>query len=659
MFRIVKFPTTILALTFITAPLVKAQLEAASDITAYLELSPSDPSVTWPDEETSNQLAPNYTATLEVTVVEEEEIDCITYALSGDPTVTPLSSDPDAVWTESGSVYSITNTAKDLADASLSLTCTWSPQGGGSGGNGQGSADISGSLDAEIKLLDSAVEWSFQRTRQWAEDGKEISFGITMTDDNGHGLERWTLDSFTATEATPQDPGWQIIPMAMPPGGSSWLRMANASSDIPSKGKISLVYNDGSEEERVSEDEIAFIEIKLNTVGFVGQGNLEIKSDDDALVGYPKPHWNDPDGDGDFADGHSHPVAYKSDTKLTLSPVWTLNPNVDGVQITVRASGTDSISIEPQVTRIDDGKVDLQNPAEANPKFVANKVRYWEEFEMKFEASFTTENEWVDVGTSNNQLYVTRRAPTAPALFHTVIHLGCSNADGLTTESQIVNSVWSLFKNLDVSRVDGSKLHYYENYNCLGGFTSTLLQTKDGQCRTWVLFLMDCLKVHGIQRNNNLVSFDMPLEDEGLIVDRWHFEGSGTSGKSHHPYYGIKDSPFISNTSYDWSWTEVSDLDGIEGQNTDNPASYFGNHELLFIDGTYYDPSYGKTYSSKDNFHTSSLAGFWRESTKIVYESETFDINGDGDREDLFLKSVILFKKPSLPTPLIETRSTH
>ena len=43
------------------------------------------------------------------------------------------------------------------------------------------------------------------------------------------------------------------------------------------------------------------------------------------------------------------------------------------------------------------------------------------------------------------------------------------------------------------------------------------------------------------------------------------------------------------------------------------PAAMFANHALAFANGTYYDPSYGRTYSDLQKFESAALDGFWRE----------------------------------------------
>jgi len=235
----------------------------AEDLDGQLEIRPSSPTASWPESGQSNELAPNYTATISVTVIESERVGGVNYTLSSGPDATTGSSDTNVVWTENGTTFSITNTAADTASATMTLTCIWSPERGEGGGEGPGPEDIHGQADADVQLLDSVVDWDFDRTRQWADGEKDLEFTITVTDDNGFGLERWQLTEFSATEADPSDPGWVFFPVAS--DGPAWMMTSTVLSSNPSKGKVKMEYNDGSDEERTSTEEIAFFLVEFIT----------------------------------------------------------------------------------------------------------------------------------------------------------------------------------------------------------------------------------------------------------------------------------------------------------------------------------------------------------------------------------------------------------
>jgi hypothetical protein len=563
-------------------------ITAAEDLDGELEIRPSAPEASWPGAGQSNELAPNYTATISVTVVESEQDGGVNYTLSSGPDATTGSSDPNVVWTKSGTTFSITNTAADTASATMTLTCVWSPEGGDGGGEGPGPEDIPGQADADVQLLDSVVDWDFDRTRQWADGEKDIEFTVTITDGNGFGLERWELTEFSATEADPSDPAWAFFPVAS--NGPAWIMTSTVLTYTPSKGKVKIEYDDGSDEERTSTEEIAFIEIKLVKVGFEGAGNRPIKSDDGG-TDYTAPHWNDPDGDGDPSDGHAHPVAYVSDTKLTIKPEWKLEPEVDDVDLKIKASGPDSVAIDEVNAQVTGDKVDLASGAEATDEFEKDKVRYWEEFALGFEASFQGEDEWVEVGTSKNQLYVTHSTPTVSPLFHTVIHLGCSNADGIESPGDIVAAIWGEFNDRDVRRVHSSAPMQYWGPNASGNAdTASLLAAGDGQCGAWARFLRDVIKAQGIQGAEARQVLPKPPQDSVLQRNALWVKNQDLSPLSASPP------------------GPPTPLQGIAGQGLSNPSqSVFKDHGVTVYGGTVYDPSYGVAFGSLVEWQRDSL----------------------------------------------------
>jgi hypothetical protein len=236
-------------------------ITAAEDLDGQLEIRPSAPTSSWPESGDSNELAPNYTATISVTVVESEEVGGVNYTLSSGPDATTGSSDPNVVWTESGTTFSITNTAADTASATMTLTCIWSPERGDGGGEGPGPEDIHGQADADVQLLDSVVDWVIEKNWRQADADNELEFEVIVTDDNGFGIENWTLSELTPVDSNPEDPNWIFTAQAS--SGPAWMLSATVKSGTPSTGKIKISYDDGSEEEVISDEQIGFLPTTL------------------------------------------------------------------------------------------------------------------------------------------------------------------------------------------------------------------------------------------------------------------------------------------------------------------------------------------------------------------------------------------------------------
>jgi hypothetical protein len=72
----------------------------------------------------------------------------------------------------------------------------------------------------------------------------------------------------------------------------------------------------------------------------------------------------------------------------------------------------------------------------------------------------------------------------------------------------------------------------------------------------------------------------------------------------------------LNGSSYDTlTGTEVADHTGIAGQNQPNPVADFGWHRVVKIGTTlttYYDPSYGVTYTGVGDFESKSVTGFYK-----------------------------------------------
>jgi hypothetical protein len=188
-------------------------------------------------------------------------------------------------------------------------------------------------------------------------------------------------------------------------------------------------------------------------------------------------------------------------------------------------------------------------------------------------------------------------------------------------------------------------LTYYANYNCGVDTTAGLLAVGDGQCGAWAKFFMDSLKSNGITKSDNYAWLGKLNQTQGFIVKNWSFTGSGNSGSSSYPFFGIPDSNFVDTNFYNWKWTEVQDANGIAGQNNANPASWFNNHQLIMIDGKYYDPSYGKTYENAADFQAKAIDGFWRFTNQTVNEVDIgVDLNSNGNQTDTLVVQVIQFK---------------
>lgn len=98
----------------------------------------------------------------------------------------------------------------------------------------------------------------------------------------------------------------------------------------------------------------------------------------------------------------------------------------------------------------------------------------------------------------------------------------------------------------------------------------------------------------------------------------------------------------------------MSDASGIEGQGTTNPASLFGNHQVM-ISGQFYDPSYGVLHATLADIDATAVDGYFILSIENLDEvTYGLDLNSDGDESDLAVPTACyLFRKNPAGNDLI------
>jgi hypothetical protein len=108
----------------------------------------------------------------------------------------------------------------------------------------------------------------------------------------------------------------------------------------------------------------------------------------------------------------------------------------------------------------------------------------------------------------------------------------------------------------------------------------------------------------------------VPILSLVFLVKNWTFEGVGTLSD---PIYKWK---FTSASTSDYMvpapaggvYGELTSIGGVPGQNSPTPSEkVFSNQALIRYPsgtGTYYDPSYGKTYVDQAGFQTNATDGF-------------------------------------------------
>ena len=220
---------------------------------------------------------------------------------------------------------------------------------------------------------------------------------------------------------------------------------------------------------------------------------------------------------------------------------------------------------------------------------------------------------WED-SYSTHELYLTYNGHESS--YETVFHIGCTQANGSTQESDIVDNIWSYFSGLQVKRKDNTPLTYYHSFLTYVYDYENLLLNTDGQCGAWADFLWEVLdiQINNVEILYRKIEADI-LNSDGFIVKYWTFADNGVSNNSYSHFNLLDIYNYVFPKSYQWGRiAEVTYTTGTHGQNDNYPASFFNNHQMLEYNSFYFDPSYGLKHISLQSIDN-TLSGFFKMSS--------------------------------------------
>lgn len=416
------------------------------------------------------------------------------------------------------------------------------------------------------------------------------------------------------------------------------------------------------------------IPIQLETVSFGGDKNYWELTSDDSTTTYSAPQWNDKDGDGNPSNKslgeHNYAVAFTSNTKPKIGATFKITRAWLMTSIQFKATGPDGISIPPTAATVSGDEVTMPLTASTTP--LPSTIKYYNKddstaFKLDWQISLDGGTTWTAINSTKHTVYMTLADPATSLRQESLFEIGCREANGKSgsatdpaVKRAITDAIWVDFSNRNVKRVDGTQLTYYNSYNTNVTDTPGLLAGGDGQCGSWAHFFLDVRKEQGISDTDDYVMLT-PISGDGFIVQNWTFSGSGNSGNSNYPYMNLPATPFKTNSSYNWMYAEVTDASGIAGQGTANPASFFNNHQMVFINGQYYDPSYGIKHVNLQDIQA-SLAGFYVGPEWYLVNEPTvnLDLNGNGNKTDMGVNTVVyLFAKTPFAVNLNQETDTY
>ena len=363
--------------------------------------------------------------------------------------------------------------------------------------------------------------------------------------------------------------------------------------------------------------DFTYSNIGLVSVTFSG-GNLNIRKDD-GTGSYAAPH---------YTASTQKPVAYVSGNAPTVAAAFTIDCATVPDSIYVRGTATDAINLIAKKVIVGPPSGTVHNfsyPATLGSHvFTPATVRFFKPFTINWEISFDGTT-WKPAGTSNNTMYVTRSAPmpetTNFKYWQTVYDLSCRNAQNKSLDTAIIAKVWSEFTDQVVLNWNGDSLFYYKIMNSPNVTLGSLLQYRDAECYTFAQLFLASIKIQGVVRTNNYV-YITPINNtvcgytvNRFIVKNWTFGTPSAAGFcSAFPYKNTYNTTAGSipppYNQYVFLTSDVTDQNGIPGSCNIRPASYFNNHQIVKLDGVYYDACYGVTFPTLVSIKTIAFSGW-------------------------------------------------
>jgi hypothetical protein len=311
----------------------------------------------------------------------------------------------------------------------------------------------------------------------------------------------------------------------------------------------------------------------------------------------------------------------------------------------VRGIGPDGFDFEPRTVAVEEeapGEYSFYYPSTyASTEFTAGESDFYKPFTIGWDVSFNDGEDWRNADSTRNSMYVTRDNPQSEAghfkWYHSVYDISCKNADGWSTDEEIIAAVWDEYTDQVVLNYKDDSLHYYSPKNTYFTNLGGLLENRNAQCYTFAQLFLATIKIQGVVRTNNYV-YITPVYSTtcgGYSVNRflvkdWDFGTPTGSGCEAYPYENSYTSllpyPY---TDYNFITADVTDQTGIPGQCSDNPSSYFNNHQIALIDGVYYDACYGVTFESLEDIPYEAFDGwgFRYTSGGVTYARFTNDMD--------------------------------
>ena len=268
----------------------------------------------------------------------------------------------------------------------------------------------------------------------------------------------------------------------------------------------------------VSEDSGALVtldpefepQLALQRVTFFGPDFINIVKDDGSS--YPTPQW-ERSKEPTYAPS---PVGYVRDSRMVVEVTLQADGAISDGTIYIKGDGPDGLEFPVVQDTLSGGAV----TAELQSDILPDHVEFWDvsEFQVTWLYARSADGPWHEAGVSQNQLYVTLGLPKTWPVYHTLIHLGCKNAQGESSESVVVDKIWHEFTDRDVRRMDTEQLRYWHEDMAEARNTADLLLKMNGDCEAWASIFIDILKIQNIPANLYEVREKTHPSEYGFLV---------------------------------------------------------------------------------------------------------------------------------------------
>ncbi len=197
-------------------------------------------------------------------------------------------------------------------------------------------------------------------------------------------------------------------------------------------------------------------------------------------------------------------------------------------------------------------------------------------------------------------------------------------ANELTDPQDLIDRVFYAFDVLNVHAIDGAQLSFYGDWliNNDVNDVSDLLALKDGTNGEWVQLLYLAFIYAGVPMEMLSGALVKPIDtDYGILIKNFDFDGQAEvhfvvyPGETVGSFDPVR---LFDGNHFNWGVLnpDTGDADGMPAQGTENPMPLFPDYGLLKLTiGSvvkYYDPCFGKIYTSLLDFQQQMVAGLWK-----------------------------------------------